>query len=401
MTCRKLVKLERGMSSPLQRGDHIQMPLDRRCLGRCLTHHAIVEDCKKEGDKSLSLTVIEIPDKGGRLEKKLKIEKNTRNVDIKQVTLVDYRKRKYNHSETYNRALKFISNQQQNSVQNADMHPVQNFEHNTDMHTAQNSEHNADMHTVQNFEHNTDMHTGQNYEHNADLHPVQNFEHNTDMHTEQNSEHNADMHPVQNFEHNTDMHTEQSSEHNADMHPVQNFEHNTDMHTAQNSKLNADMHPVHNFEHNTDMHTEQNSEHIDQCCSCNVKRYNLLYRNCEHFAAACVNGQGELSRANFHKSTSLQTVKCCWLSFDIVIAIFQCIFFITNFYIYAVYVQKDEDYNHFPDFLISVFNCLNCYDPDRSFPFIANCDWWAIVVFAALYVLVFVFFAFLSILLFK
>ena len=269
MTCRKLEKLERGMPLPLQRGDHIQMPLGQPCLGRCLSHHAIVIDCSESDG---NLTVIDIPDNGGMFKKKLIIGANS-DVDIEQITRIDYRKRKYTHLETYNRALKFISNQPQNSEQNVDTHPVQNFEFNTDMNTEQNSEHNAK---------------------------------------------------------------------------------------------------------------------VDQCCSCNVKCYNLFYRNCEHFAAACVNGQEDLSPVNIDESTSLQTVKCCWLTFDIVLAVIQFLLFITNFYIYAVYVQEKVQYNHFPDWLTKAIEGLKCYGSDREYPFIEDCDWKAIVFFFVLYVIVFV-----------
>ena len=79
------------------------------------------------------------------------------------------------------------------------------------------------------------------------------------------------------------------------------------------------------------------------------KTYSIFNRNCEHFAAACVNGKDkELSFENFDKSTSMQSAKCFWVLFDIITAILQCLFFIMNFYIFAIFVNgKDKEHFHY------------------------------------------------------
>ena len=88
------------------------------------------------------------------------------------------------------------------------------------------------------------------------------------------------------------------------------------------------------------------------------KTYLIFNRNCEHFAAACVNGKDkELSFENFDKSTSMQSAKCFWVLFDIITAILQCLFFIMNFYIFAIFVNH---YANTPMQYTAIFHgCIN------------------------------------------
>ena len=119
--------------------------------------------------------------------------------------------------------------------------------------------------------------------------------------------------------------------------------------------------------------------------------YNLLRRNCENFSAACVNGDDELSLENIHKSTSLQSAKCCWLLFDFIIAEFQCLFFIGNFYIYAVFAMKKQSNNHFPDWFVRFVYFIDCVHAESDMRgFLTDCDWKAIVMFLGVFVLGFV-----------
>ena len=260
MGCRHEVQLDKKMIkrnlSILKKGDHIQMPLKNCCLGTFLSHHAIVDEFKVEEGEVKDFRVIEIPDKGGFLEKNLSIKTNKCYVDLDQIKLIEYRKRIYDHTETYLRALKFKSDSENRESTNGNTH------------------------------------------------------------------------------------TSKST---------------TSTNNAQKPS------------------------------------YNVFRRNCEHFASACVNGQSKLSFNNVDQSTSLQSTKCWWIFFDIIIAFLQGIFFLTNFYIYAVYVRKDERYNHFP-WLMGFIDVLQCYHPSRDEKgFKTDCDWKALGFFVFLFVLIFPF----------
>ena len=248
----------------LQKGDHIQMPLKNRLLGTFLSHHAIVDEFKVDEGKVTDFCVIEIPDKGGFLEKNLRIERNKCDVDFDRIKLIEYRKRKYDQTETFFRALKVKEHLQK---------------------------------------------------------------------TDQNRE-------------------------------------------STNGSTST-------FESTTSTNVKPNNAQKPS--------YNIFRRNCEHFASACVNGQSRLSSYNVDQSTSLQSTKCWWIFFDIIIAFFQGAFFLTNFYIYAVYVRKNERYNHFP-WLKGFIDFLQCYHPAREEKgFKTDCDWKALGFFVSLFVLIFVF----------
>ena len=270
MGCRHKVKLDTEMIKRnlpiLQKGDHIQMPLKNCLLGTFLSHHAIVDEFKVDEGKVTDFCVIEIPDKGGFREKNLRIERNKCDVDLDQIELIEYRKRKYDHTETYFRALKVADHDLQRADQNRKST-------------------------------------------------------------------------------NGSINTSEST-------------------TSTNVKPNNAQKPP----------------------------YNVFRRNCEHFASACVNGPSRFSSDNVDQSTSLQSTKCWWIFFDIIIFLFQCSFFLTNFYIYAVYVKKDERYNHFPAWFMEFIDRLHCYHPERDEKgFKTDCDWKALGLFFGLFVLIFVF----------
>ena len=172
----------------LRKGDHIQMPLQSRFLGTFLSHHAVVKEFKVENSEVKTFSVFEIPDKGGIWKKTLRVKLNHCAVEIEDITLIEYRKRKHDHNKTYERATRFES-------------------------------------------------------------------------------------------------------------------------------------------------------HSD---SVSTERYNLFTRNCEHFASTCVNGNADISVEKFDESTSLKSAKCFWIFCDIITAVMQFVFFITNFYIYAINEPRRE-----------------------------------------------------------
>ena len=242
MTCRHKMRLDKEIFNRnlpiLKTGDHIQMPLDNRCFGTFLKHHAIVKNFDVE-DCTPKLSVIEVTVvKEGFVQNRLKIKENEYKRELDQITLVEYRKREYNHLDTYTRARELV------------------------------------------LKDNGQVAGGQSY--------------------------------------------------------------------------------------------------------------NILTRNCEHFAAACVNGQKKLTFDNFDKSTSLQSSKCFWVVFDIFIAVLQCAFFIMNFYIYAIYVHGKGMEQIFPQFLIHFFNVLQCYHAEQDdLGFMTDCEWKVLAFFEAMFLIFF------------
>ena len=239
MTCRHKMRLNREIFKRnlpiLKRGDHIQMPLENPCLGTFLKHHAIVGDFKVENGHP-ELYVIEVSGIDGR--KQLEIKSGKCQKELDKITLIEYRKRKYDHEETYERARDFNDNSNAQSVSN--------------------------------------------------------------------------------------------------------------------------------------------------------RSYNLFTRNCEHFAAACVNGPDELTIDNISKSTSLQSTKCLWVVFDVIVAILQCVFFILNFYIYVIHVNGKEKEDNFPEFLVDFFYALDCYHTKREeLSIMTGCEWIALAFFQTLFLIVF------------
>ena len=115
--------------------------------------------------------------------------------------------------------------------------------------------------------------------------------------------------------------------------------------------------------------------------------YNLFARNCEHFVAACVGGPEILTLDNITKSTCLQTVRCFWISFHIVLTLAQGVNYTVNFYIYAFIAENNEKYNHFTradaDFLRSVCKCRDT----RGFEII--CDWYLFEIFIVILAIIF------------
>ena len=185
MVCRHTTRLTREMIDRnlpvLKRGDHIGMPLKKRLFGTVLKHHAIVDSYKVRDDKMPELSVIEVGLEGGE-KKVMKIEASKCDRKLEDITLIEYEKRKYDHTETYNRANKWVKDKGQQGANDSD----------------------------------------------------------------------SETH------------------------------------------------------------------------------YRLLTRNCEHFAAACVNGPTQFS-PGYMKSVSVQSAKLCWLVLDICIALSQCACFIVNF----------------------------------------------------------------------
>ena len=121
MVCRHSTRLNQEMirrNLPiLQRGDHIQMPLENPCCGLCCKHHAIVDEFEIENGRH-ELSVIEV---GRGEEKNLTISASICNTDLEQIELIEYRKRKFNHGETYTRACELQrSRERQLAEKNAD-----------------------------------------------------------------------------------------------------------------------------------------------------------------------------------------------------------------------------------------------------------------------------------------
>ena len=260
MVCRHSTRLDQEMirrNLPiLERGDHIQMPLKNSCFGLCCRHHAIVDEFEIEnGTHKLSVIEVAVGE-----NMKLNIEANTydTNTDLEQIELIEYRKRKFNHGETYTRACELQRTQE--PLENAD---------------------------------------------------------------------------------------------------------------------------------------SESSEPCSSITTCmkkyRMKKNNLLHRNCEHFSAACVNGDDDLLLDNVHKSTSLQSAKCCWLLFDFIIGVFQCLFFIGNFYIFATFAMKKQSYNHFPDWFVRFVHLIDCVHTERHMRgFLTDCDWKVIGMFSSLFAIAFV-----------
>ena len=129
MVCRQRTRLTSEMIKRelpiLKRGDHIEMPLKDSIFGTFLKHHAIVDSYKvgEEFVQDPELYVVEVSrdvdqsNQNERVEqcnakkqKKIEIKRNKYDGKLEDITLIEYRKRKYHHTDTYNRAMSFVGN---------------------------------------------------------------------------------------------------------------------------------------------------------------------------------------------------------------------------------------------------------------------------------------------------
>ncbi|XP_052221861.1 uncharacterized protein LOC127838274 [Dreissena polymorpha] len=96
-------------------------------------------------------------------------------------------------------------------------------------------------------------------------------------------------------------------------------------------------------------------------------RYNLFVQNCEHFAAACVNGDDCKQDIFLDKSTSLQAFRCFRNAVHVFFVLCMTIANVLNVLIYTQFVEKPGSFKHLQRFSFCVINEAGKLNTD--------CDW--------------------------
>ena len=120
--------------------------------------------------------------------------------------------------------------------------------------------------------------------------------------------------------------------------------------------------------------------------------YKLMSRNCEHFSVAMVAGEqiygeefdGGEAKISYEGITSLQVYKSYWFFIHFIISVLQFGSYILNFYVYAVFAEGDESYNHFFG-NTSTSPLKGCYIGYSVHGFATVCDWYCLVGFFVIY----------------
>lgn len=91
---------------------------------------------------------------------------------------------------------------------------------------------------------------------------------------------------------------------------------------------------------------------------------------------------------NIDNSVSSQAAACFWRFINVCLLLLQLGTYVFNFYIYAIFVGKDETFDHFDDSL-SMWMRQKCYNPSITFiGFRTTCDWVVLAVFLGLFALI-------------